>query len=151
MEWILRHYFFRTYFWLTSDMTLFILPFWFCSAPRQFCPFWQQFVKGREKLCFPILHQQDTFSRYFFLKQVVLIEKEGEKRRGAQQKYAHLSWASINSLPQNSSCEFGQLIGRHIFASATSAPGFSFHVRKKNISKKVQAQGYAVPSCCRKI
>lgn len=152
MEWILRYCFFQNLFLanIRYDTVYFTVLILFCT--NIVLPISAAVCKGEKKTLLSNFTPARYLFQVFFLKQVVLIEREGEKKREAQQKYAHLSWASINSLPQNSSCEFGQLMGRHIFASATSAPGFSFLVRKKkNISKKVQAQGCAVPSCCRKI
>lgn len=84
--------------------------------------------KGERKPLLSNFIPERYILQLFFLSQVVLIEREEEERRGAQQKYAHLSWASINPLPQ---LKPGCGLGQHIFASATSAASFSFLVRKK--------------------
>lgn len=93
--------------------------------------------KGEKKTLLSNFPPRRYIFRVFLLNRIVLMERGGEGKREAQQKSAHLSWVSINPLSQlKSGCELGQLTGGRIFASATSAAGFSFFVKKKKISKK---------------
>lgn len=94
--------------------------------------------KGERKTLLSSFTLERCIFWVFFLSQLVLIEREGEERRGGQEKYSYLSWADINPLPRlKTGCELGQLMGRHIFASATSTAGIPFLVKKKKkISKK---------------
>lgn len=93
--------------------------------------------KGERKTLLSSFTLERCIFWVFFLSQLVLIEREGEERRGGQEKYAYLSWADINPLPRlKTGCELGQLMGRHIFASATSTAGIPFLVKKKKKSPR---------------
>lgn len=109
-------------FWLVSGTTLLTLPFWFCFKLTQFF-----LVTGREKPCSTILHHRDTFGFGFFFSPMSSFDRKGRREEG---KTREICTSQLDQDELIASNELGQLIGRQIFASATSAAGSPFLVGK---------------------
>lgn len=97
----------------------------FHSLPAWFLPSLQAVWKGKRKTLLSNFTQERDIFQVLVFSPKILVERDGEEKRRAQQKYGHLSQISINPSPQlKPVCELGQIMGPHILASATSAAVF---------------------------